>query len=321
MASPKGRVETADREAAAWHVRLGEPRVTSQTMEAFFAWRRKPGNADAYRRVETAWSGAGALRADPALIQAAEAAMSRRRARPAGRTALGFAAAGAAIVAVAVALLWQQSVPAYATDVGEARVVQLADGSTVRLDTASRVKVRFTGDRRLVELEGGQALFEVAHDPARPFIVDAGEATVTALGTVFDVRRDGTSVRVTLVSGVVEVASGRGQEPVKRLAAGQVARVTTAGTATAPADVAMETSWTDGRIVFRDTPLAAAVDEVNRYLVDKIELQADGKGDAAVNGVFRTGDRDAFVSTTSAVFGLQAVKRPDGGVLLRERTK
>lgn len=321
MASPKARVEIADKEAAAWHVRLGEPRVTSQTMEAFFAWRRKPENAEAYRRVETVWSGSGKFRTDPALIQAAEAAMSRRRARPASRSVFGLAAAGAAAAAIAAALIWQQSVPAYATDVGEARIVQLADGSTLRLDTASRVKVRFTDDRRLVQLEGGQALFEVAHDPARPFIVDAGDATVTALGTVFDVRRDGAAVRVTLVSGVVEVASGHGQEPVKRLAAGQGARVTTAGTVTAPADVAMETSWTDGRIVFRDTPLVEAVDEVNRYLVDKIDLQADGKAYAAVNGVFRTGDREAFVSTTSAVFGLQAVKRPDGGVLLRERTK
>jgi len=83
-------------------------------------------------------------------------------------------------------------------------------------------------------------------------------------------------------------------------------------------DIQAETSWADGRIVFRDMPLRDAVAEVNRYLTHKIELDAGAREGATVNGVFKTGDRDAFVSTAAEVFGLKASKTADGRVLLSD---
>jgi len=159
----------------------------------------------------------------------------------------------------------------------------------------------------------------VAHDASRPFVVAAGDARVTALGTVFDVRREAAGVKVVLVSGAVEVADKAGA--AKRMTAGQQARVTKAGVATRAADVDAETGWIDGRIVFRDAPLRAAVAEVNRYLPEKIVLDETVTGRASVNGVFRTGDRDAFVSTATEVFDLKASAGPGGTIVLTGRSE
>ncbi len=320
MAGPKARMSAADIEAAEWHGRLGGRNVDARMIEDFFTWRQSPENAEAYRRVETVWSGTGKLAADPQVNEALEAAFSRRtqRRRP-PRLLVGLAAVGAAAALAGGFSFWLQSRTVFSTGVGEERLVQLADGSSVRLDTASRVRVRFDGGRRFIELQEGQALFTVAHDAGRPFVVAAGDARVTALGTVFDVRREVAGVKVVLVSGAVEVADKAGA--AKRMTAGQQARVTKAGVATRAADVDVETGWIDGRIVFRDAPLRAAVAEVNRYLPEKIVLDETVTGRASVNGVFRTGDRDAFVSTATEVFDLKASAGPGGTIVLTGRSE
>lgn len=323
MAGPRVRVETAETEAAAWHARLGASSVSPQTVEAFFAWRRTPANAEAYRRVEAVWGQAGRLASDPEILGAVDEALGRRDSAGRSRRPWPPAVIGLAAVCAAGALAfggwtWVINRGVYSTGVGEQRLVQLSDGSSMRLDTASRVRVRFDGERRLLELESGQALFSVAHDTARPFVVQAGEATVTAVGTVFDVRRQAGEARVTLVSGVVDVRGAR-TAPVERMAAGRQARVSLSGAVVRTVDVETETSWAEGRIVFRDTPLIEAVAEVNRYLTQKVELDAADLAGVEVNGVFRTGDRDAFVSTVSGAFGLQASSGAGGTVRLSVR--
>ncbi|MFA4952349.1 MULTISPECIES: FecR domain-containing protein [Brevundimonas] len=325
MAGPKMRVETAETQAAAWHQRLGERSVTTQTIEDFFAWRRIPENADAYRRVEQVWNDAKALTPKAGIQNAVEDALNRKARRTPPQTVrgplLGVAAVAVAAILAFGSWTWLQNRGVYETAVGEQRVVQLADGSSVRLDTASRIRVRFSKAARRLELEGGQALFNVAHDRARPFIVEAGAASVTAVGTVFEVRRDGEGATVTLVSGAVDVADGGAARHKNRMSAGQQARVTAAGAVTGPVDVETETSWTEGRIVFRETPLRVAVAEVNRYLTAGIELDARSLDGVRVNGVFKTGDRDAFVSVASEVFDLQASPGRNGSVHLSERGK
>ena len=321
MTNPKARVEIADKEAAAWHVRLGGPDVGADAIKDFFTWRQEPVNADAYRRVEKIWADTGKLTRDPEVQEAFDAALFRRkgdgRARRLPRTLIGLGAIGAAIALAFGAYAWWGGRDTFATDIGEQRLVQLADGSSVRLDTASQIRVRFDGHRRVVELERGQALFTVAHDAQRPFQVEAGGTQVTAVGTVFDVRRDEAGVQVVLVKGIVDVAASGEGGRLRRMTPGQLTRVTKAGATTiSPADLERATSWSDGRLVFRDTPLRQAVAEMNRYLTDPITLDAPTKENETVNGVFRTGDRDAFVSAASAVFDLQASPRKDGAVHL-----
>lgn len=325
MTNPKIRVEKVEMEAAAWHARLGAKPVSAETIQDFFAWRQDPAHAEAYGRVHKAWTDAADLAGDPEMQGLLDAAMARRGRRAFAwprRTVIGLAAVGAALALVVgfAGWSWLDARSGYETGVGEQRLVQLADGSTVRLDTDTRIEVRFEGAHRRIELERGQALFDVAHDPGRPFVVQAGGTEVTAVGTVFDVRRDRADVRVTLVSGVVKVALA-GEGGATRMTAGHQTEITARGATVRAVDASTATSWAQGRIVFRNTPLRAATAEVNRYLTQKVELDVGEKADTPVSGVFKVGDRDAFVSTAAAVLDLEARPGADGAVRLSARGK
>jgi len=126
-----------------------------------------------------------------------------------------LAVASCALIFVATGAVWWQSTryPIYATDIGERRSMTLADGSTVDLNARSKLRIRFTNDERRVELLGGQALFQVAKDKNRPFIVASGDATVRAVGTQFDVHRKDSGTTVTVLEGRVAVYSSAYSKP------------------------------------------------------------------------------------------------------------
>lgn len=310
----------AEREAAEWFTRLGARSVTTDALREFRAWRRTPANDAAYRRLEAAWSKAGALREDPD-IQAALNSARREPRPPASRRLVwgaGFAGlAGAAFAATVV--LTDGFSPAYATEVGEQRAVTLPDGSRLRLNTDSRAVVAFRGGERRVRLTRGQAFFEVAHGRTRPFVVEAGGAAVRALGTRFDVRREGAAVRVLLVEGSVQVRRGDAPQAWTLRPNEQLTLTPTAATRAVARDAAGATSWTSGRLVFRETPLEAAVAEVNRYARHPVALDAGALAQRRVNGDFEAGDTQAFVQAVATLFDLQPETRPDGSVRLRAR--
>lgn len=324
MTGANMRVEKADKEAAAWHERLGTTSVATQTIEDFFTWRALPGNADAYRRVQRVWTESGRASADPVLAQALEEARLRaaRRRLVRGRRPLmiGSVVAVAGAVCLAVSgTFWWQGRGLYSTDVGQQRVVELADGSNVKMDTGSRIRVRLERGMRRVDLMEGQALFTVAHDATRPFVVQAGDTEVVAVGTVFDVQRRGADVDVTLVSGIVDVASASVPARKTRMNAGQQTRVSSGDVRTRAVDTKSATAWTQGRLIFEDVPLANAVAEINRYLPEKIFIDDATLNAAPINGVFRTGDRDAFVAAASDALGLVASSGAGGSVRLSRR--
>ena len=314
----------AREEAAAWFARLGQP-VTAGALDEFSAWRRLPENATAYADLERLWTKAGELRGDPDLVRATQDAFRRRSSMRllgtlSGRRGLIASLAAAAILA-AVAASWTMTTRAYETRVGEQRLVSLQDGSRLRLNTDTKVNVRFTRGERRLSLDRGEAFFDVAHDAARPFVVEAGDARIHAVGTKFDVRREPDTVSVALVQGVVLVtqpASPAGW----RLAPNQ--KLTLRGAApaaVAAVDPSQVTSWTTGRLVFRQTSLADAVQEVNRYSAKKITLQSDALAATRISGDFDAGDSAAFVAAATELFGLKATTAPDGSVVLsRDRS-
>ena len=319
MAAPTPTPTAAEAEAADWFARLGARTVSAQTLRDFQTWRLRPENASAYRRLESVWRDAALLRDDPEIRAATAAADRRHRARPNPRRLRAtIPVAGALACLILAAVVWRPERGTYATDVGEQELVSLEDGSQVRLDTASRIRVRFDDGRRRVELARGQALFTIAPETSRPFIVEAGPARVTALGTVFAIRRDDAAATVTLVSGKVAVVAVTAPEtPEQRLAAGQQAAVSARGQTIRAVDPAVQTSWTEGRLIFEETPLQAAVLEVNRYLSAPITLEAGSLRSVPVSGAFETGDREAFIAAASDLFDLKAVPSSDGSVMLR----
>lgn len=306
----------ADDQAANWIARLGTRTISLHTIQEFAKWREDPANAEAYRRAEQLWSRTGELADDPD-IQAALAQAQRRRPRRFGAKQIGAVGLTAALAAsLAAGVFFWQGRDTYATGIGEQRVLQLTDGSRVRLDTASKMRVRFTAGERRIELAEGQALFEVAHNPARPFVVSTTDASVTAVGTVFEVRRVGIETRVVLVSGAVDVAQVAGPGAPQRLQPNQQSEIRAGKAKVSNVNAHTATSWTDGELTFVDTPLAEAVAEVNRYLAAPIILDAPAAATTPINGVFRSGDRTAFVSAAAHLFNLRAIREPDGQVRL-----
>jgi len=311
----------AHEEASAWFARLKRRQVSLSDIEAFRVWREAPGNRAAYDRVDSAWRDAGALADDATTRQAVKDALRRGAARRSHRVRRKAWLAGATLASAVVTLLvagaalYTAAHPSYATAVGEQRLVRLADGSTVRLDTDTRIEVALSGTSRRVRLEHGQAFFDVAHDPARPFVVSAGPITVRAVGTRFDVRDDGPEPQVTLVQGVVEVSRNGARPQTWTLRPGQQL-VAAVAAAPRPVDVAAVTSWTSGRVVFENIPLSAAVEEINRYAQRKVVLRAPGVAATPVSGSFETGDTAAFVAAESDLHGLRATTLPDGDIAL-----
>ncbi|MET4682708.1 FecR family protein [Brevundimonas faecalis] len=310
------------REAAAWFARLGQQRVSTTDIQDFFAWRSDPANARAYERVDKAWNASRALGDDPDIAVLTAEALGQARPSVRARHMVSrlwrpLAAGAAALAALALVGIWTISRPqSYATAVGEQHTLRLADGSRVILNTDSRVEVRLRADRRSVTLVSGQAFFDVEGDPARPFVVTAGDTVVTAVGTRFDVRRLGQGARVTLIEGRVDV--GRFDRPKRSwsLTPGQQLVTAQRRPEVRTVDISREISWTSGRLIFAATPIREAVAEISRYSDDRIELKDSEIAHVPVSGAFDAGDTDAFIAALSDLYGVTAVRRDDGAIIL-----
>jgi transmembrane sensor len=234
------------------------------------------------------------------------------------------AAAAVVVAAVSAAAWWQFTrPPVYETDVGEQRTVLLDDGSVVRLNSRSKFSVRLEPERRGIELLEGQALFEVAKDPTRPFIVKSGDIAIRAVGTAFDVYRKQTGTVVTVVEGAVQVSlegagaavdredsgSARGEEN-KPLSAGQQAVVKPLGTIERRegVNVAAATSWLQRELVFSGESLGSVVDEFNRYNKRTIVLTDPSLVDLRVNAVFNSTNPEALLKFVSRYDGIQVTQ-------------
>lgn len=311
----------AAQEAAAWLTRLNSRVIDTAELESFFAWRRVPRNAKAYDELELHWRTSLELADDADVAQALGEAMDIHRGSrrwPAGRVAL---VAGLLTFLVCAAFLLLARDTVFETAVGEQRLVQLEDGSRIRLDTDTRVSVGI-GAKRMIQVHRGRALFDVAHDPTRPFEVTAGAMQVRALGTKFEVDAAVNREQVALLEGRVEVSAngvGTSFSPLT-LAPGQAVRVSRTGLGKIfIADSDAIEAWTQGRLDFHETPLVTAVEEVNRYAQAPIRLTTARWADQKVNGGFAVGDVRAFVEAVTTLYPLKAVSMADGSIELRDR--
>lgn len=320
-------VDIRRREAAGWFARLNQRKVERQDIVDFSRWRRDPANAAAFSRLEGMWATAETVAHDPemvALAADAEAALIAPKSQTRRRRIIGDWRPVSAAVAIVVTLglglaVWSIQPRTTETRVGETRTITLADGSRVTLDTATRISVRMTGGTRRIELVAGQAFFDVARDPSRPFIVEAGGTRVTALGTRFDVRRLSHGARVILVEGRVRVTEPG--DDAWELSPGQQVRTDAARPAPIAVNADQAVSWTQGRLVFDRTPVSEAIAEVNRYSAAPIELRASSIGDIPVSGAFDAGDIPGFVSALTELYPVTAERTPAGGYILRDAPK
>lgn len=234
-----------------------------------------------------------------------------------------WAAAASLLLAISVGIGWQQDWPTrwqadYVTAVGEQQRIDAADGSTITLNTHSALALDYTPQERRVRLLRGEAWFEVAPNPERPFVVETGNGQVTVTGTRFNVRLDQQQAVVSLDEGsVVLSADPAGAGPV-RLAAGQQATLSGTGISKPRAfDSTQVTGWTRGQFVFYNAPLSAVVETLNRYHPAHIAIRGEALGKLTVSGVFSTKQPDQALSTITNTLGVQQTRLTDYLILLQ----
>ena len=314
-----------DSAAALWFARLQGDDVPSRDRREFERWLKADArNAAAWDNVGQTWSGLSGLESDPAFASLRADALNAGDTRPRlDRRALGLAAAGlvAAIGGAAIGKRWlggdaapasSPDEPVFSTAVGERSTFRLADNSVVTLSTDSAVRVNHWAKERRLTLVRGQAFFQVAKDPTRPFVVAAGDKRVTAVGTAFDVRMEPGKLSVTLVEGRVRIAADapQGERRVEMSAGSRFVAADHAEWLISSVDTAKESAWLKGRLVFDGEPLSAVVAEMNRFSDRKLSLSDPVLGATPVSGVFKTGQIDAFVAALKT-YGLADVGRAD----------
>lgn len=251
------------------------------------------------------WSWLGELEPPKTAARPARATWPRR---------IAASVAVAALIGGGFATLWPARqgplnvAQAFATGHAERRRIVLSDSSVVTLAADSRVEVAFAPGERRLRLTAGEALFKVAHNTARPFIVETRHGEVRAVGTAFDVSVSGPEAEVTVVEGVIRIAVSEGRkaksaEPIEKLARkGErlsfgVSNESSSSTSfirqVADVDADTAIAWTRGQLVFRGEPLRDVIAKVNLYAKQPIVLTDPAAGATPVYGVVNQGDTDA----------------------------
>ena len=263
----------------------------------FQAWLAEdPARVEEYLLCDVTWT----VSADAARLHPLPARQSRRA--PVAR----WASAGIAVAAAVFACAWFIAPPSqtWETMPGEQRTLLLADGSRVSLNTRTRIEVRYRRGSREVELKTGEAFFEVAKDPSRPFIVHTALGTARAVGTRFDVYLDDGRIAVTTEEGTVLV---RRADLSVRVDAGQQAEVVEgiAPISLTPIDVGMALSWRTQRLILDNVSLGSLLHEFSRYSPTTIRAATPAIADRRLSAVLRIGDLDALKATLKGALGLE----------------
>ncbi|CAN7585667.1 FecR domain-containing protein [Phenylobacterium sp. LjRoot225] len=311
-----------DDEAALWAVRLEGRDPEAAPDPALQAWL----DGDARRcgallRAQAALSLLDRGRALPSPLPSTISrrhpldGLSRRRVL----AGAGGAAAAAAAVAAGVLV---GSGKRYGTARGEIRRVPFDDGSVAAINTASKIDVAMSSDLRQVRLLRGEVWFEVAKDPRRPFVVEAGPVKVRAVGTAFSVRRRGDAVDVLVTEGVVESWwTGADGAPVRIAAGSGVKSVGPhAAPTAAPQEIERRLAWRSGQIALDGDSLAEAAEEFNRYNARRIVIEDPELAQARFVGLFRTNEPDSFAAAAAIALGAEVVRDGDTIRLERRRT-
>ncbi|MDZ3993631.1 FecR family protein [Pseudomonas sp. Teo4] len=198
------------------------------------------------------------------------------------------------------------------TAFGERRQVDLPDGSHLELNGGTRLQVAFSAGRRHIVLEAGEAMFTVAHDTSRPFVVDTAQGSVTVTGTRFDVRLDPALTRVAVEQGSVRV-QGR-DASLAQLTAGQGSSIDAQGKVAGPyaVNAAALTAWRQGKLVFDNATLAEVVAEVSRYRVQPLRVAPGKVAGLRLSSTFSTDDTDALLRALPSILPVAIKTHEDG---------
>lgn len=309
-------------EAIGWVVRRDAGSLSAHEQAQLDTWlAADPRHHGAFIRADTHWVDLerwAAHRRRSGSAKPESSGVSRmRRALAASIAAISIAFAGAATW-----YLERDAGEMYASAVGEVRNIELPDGSRLTLNTNTVATVQFEGRQREVSLVRGEALFEVARDVNRPFVVVANDVQIKAIGTAFTVRVDNGRTDVLVTEGTVEVSrqTATGRE-VRRVSAQQRAMLASPASRAdiepmQPAAIRQKLAWREGKAVFVGEPLSAAAAEMNRHSRHQLHVDDLALAGRRVIGVFNANDAAAFANAVAATFGAE-VRQEEDGIHLR----
>ena len=344
-----------DDEACEWLVRLdSEKALSAEELREFLAWLQRSGaHRDALERHSLLWDRMDTLTKFAVPLSRSRLrfwhALAKRIRFPLRRPALAM---GCTALALAIGVMLSHRVEepretlpgieagVFATSVGEMRTVALADGSTVKLNTDTRLRVNYTERLRSVILTRGEAHFEVASAPDLPFVVYTAMGAVRAVGTAFRVRVLDADIEVTVTAGTVDLDRASLKEstavtaalPALRdslglLVAGQTARFNRidneleAVQDLSTSEVIRSLSWREGLLTFSGETLAEVVDEVGRYTNTEVAIVDPTIRDMRIGGVFRTGETDALLDVLETSFDIRVSRIHENRVELSRGTE
>lgn len=296
-----------NREAADWLLRNGNRNQSPAEQARFREWLEDdPENCRTYRAAERLMGDARqAIQSDPALADID--IRPRSVAKPISAAIVLAGLATGAFFALDGPLRLQADMIA-GTD--EMPVRTLEDGSVVQLNASSAIAVDFSPERRVIRLLQGQAFFQVAHAPERPFTVVAGETKVTALGTAFDVRYGKDDTEVTVTENAVQV-DVEGQRSLSvRVTQGEQAILDRANekAAISPVDALVALAWKRGQIAVDNAPLSYVVEEMNRHFYGRIVVAGPRLGKRRVSGTIKVADTDDALAFVTKALGVKATR-------------
>lgn len=295
-------------EAMDWFLRLREDARHPAVEAEFSRWlQRSPAHAEAWQKACRTWEVLGEVTPVHAgswqsrKVVTFSPPTSRRR----GRWVAG-AAALAAVLALAAPSLLIRLQADYMTATAETRRVTLEDGTVVDMGADSAIKVEVAGSSRHVTLLQGEAFFDVAHDPARPFTVDTGGVEVAVLGTAFDVQLSSEETTVELARGIVSLSPEPAASRAVELAPGEMAVVDHESGAVVRGTIAVEdiASWRNGRLFVNDVTIASVVEQLQRYHPAWIKVANRKLASRRVTGLYDLSNPDR---------ALHALVEPYGG--------
>jgi transmembrane sensor len=347
-------------EAADWLFRLQEDSPSTEQIIQWVEWCcADPENRRAFEHLMPVWQALELVHADPAIASMLNADRSRVSAAPTPnpspddiasihteaprqrnatlrRRRFAIAALAASLlVSVGLLALWRTSgtltlapVADFASTIGEVREANLPDGSHIDLGGRSNVAINFLGAKRQIEVRDGEAFFAVKHDRTRPFTVQAGLLQVVAVGTAFDVLRNGDRITVTVQEGVVTVTApgshagtyGPPQTlPIRRGSQFIFDAASPARPTMRSVDPESAESWRKGRFEYVNEPLSSVVASLNRYSTDRIALQDERLGGLSYTGTVELRSIDEWLRALPSIFPIQVEFGTDHRITLLPR--
>ena len=307
-----------DEQAAYWYLKLQEPEVSAEEIQAALAWQADPENRTAFERVQNFWR----AWPDEAAVSAKEETSKRMLPHTLWQAAAAIVAVVSVSVWAVISLQGQLSEPSareYASSVGQISTVWLEDGTEVILGGATSIRASFADNVRRIVMSDGEALFFVADDAKRPFIVDVSNGSARALGTTFNVHRGQDGSTITVLEGKVQVSP-----PSWRPGASAVLNAGTQVAASAdgalgkirevnPQQVA---SWHSGSMMFVDRTLRSLVADLNRYSSEPVTLGSTEVADMRVSGSIKLDQIETWLQALGPAFGIDLVHHEHGMVLV-----